>query len=144
MNKAKDALILALIGLIIAPLNTILLGVAISVPVIGIILCVVVVIAIAHLIDRQRKEHYPEMNVALFTVCVYLPGLIAGIIFCMVMFTRQRSPGDINGWGALAGGVLGILVLLSQAAMSVAGIVYALKAHICGHFDDDYFDDEGE
>ncbi len=156
MNKAKDALILAVIGLIIAPFETLFITTVIFIPIAGIVLGVLAVILVARFIERQRKEHYPEMNVALFTACMYLPGLIAGIIFCMVMFTRERSPGDINGWGALAGGVLGILVLLSQAAMTVAGIVYALKSAADGDFPPDqeyssdfpdtesFFDDKGE
>lgn len=156
MNKTKDALLLALIGLIIAPFNTLLIGTAIVVPIIGIALCVLAVIAVSRFIERQRREHYPEMNVALFTVCVYLPGLIAGIIFCMVMFTRQRSTDDINGWGALAGGVLGIIVLLSQFATSVAGLVFALKSAADGDMPPDqayhsdfrdresFFDNKGE
>ncbi len=156
MNKAKDALLLALKGLIIAPFETLLITTVIFIPFIGTILCIAAVIAAARFIERQRREYYLDMNVALFTVCVYLPGLIAGIIFCMVMFMRDRSPGDINGWGALAGGVLGILVLLSQAAMTVAGIVYALKSAADGDLPPDqtyssdfpdaegFFDDKGE
>lgn len=125
MNKAKDALLLALKGLIIAPFESVFISAGIIIPFIGTVLCLAAVIVTARFIERQRREYYLDMNVALFTVCVYLPGLIASIVFFVL---ASYDYGLLGGWGGIAGVFYGFLALTSQFSLSIAGLVYALKS----------------
>ena len=128
MNKTKEAILLAVKGLLFAPLESVFITAGIFIPFVGFVLCIAAVIATARFIEKVRREFYLEMNVTLFTSCVYIPGLIAAIIFCVLMFTLPRADNDINGYGALAGGILGGLALVSQISLSIAGWIYAMKS----------------
>ncbi len=128
MNKTKEAILLAVKGLLFAPLESVFVVTGIFIPFVGIILFIAAVIGVARFIEKVRKEFYPEMDVALFTACTYIPGLIAAVVFFILMFTLPRADSDINGYGALAGGILGGLALISQILLSIAGWIYAMKS----------------
>ncbi len=128
MNKAKEAIFLAVKGLLFAPLESVFVVTGIFIPFVGIILCIAAVIATARFIEKVRKEFYLEMNAALFTACAYSPGLIAAIIFCILMFTLPLAYNDINGWGGIARLFFGLVALISQISLSIAGWIYALKS----------------
>ncbi len=128
MNKTKEAILLAVKGLLFAPLESVFVVTGIFIPFVGIILCIAAVIGVARFIDKVRKEFYPEMDAALFTACAYIPGLVAAVVFFILMFTLPRADNDINGYGALARGILGGLALISQISLSIAGWIYDMKS----------------
>ncbi len=134
MNKAKEAILLAVKGLLFAPLESVFVVTGLFIPFVGTILCIAAVIGVARFIEKVRREFYLEMNVALFTSCVYVPGLIAAIVFFILMFTLPRADNDINGYGALARGILGGLALISQISLSIAGWIYAMKSRDHSYF----------
>jgi len=128
MNKTKEAILLAVKGLLISPIESIFITVAFLIPIAGFVLGILAIIKAARFFEGLQKEYYLEMNVALFTTCAYLLGLIAAVVFFILMFTLP------NGYGNLARGILGGLALASQISLSITGLVYAMKSQNDTHF----------
>lgn len=132
MNKTKEAILLAVKGLLISPIESIFITAAFLIPVAGTVLWILAVIKAARFFEELRREYYLEMNAALFTACAYVPGLIAAIIFFVIAFTRDYGAGS---WGGILGAFSGIAALISQISLSVAGWIYALKSRKNTYFD---------
>ncbi len=128
MNKKKEAILLAVKGLLFAPLESVFITAAFLIPIAGSVLSIVAVIAVARFFEKARREYYLEMNAAIFTACAYLPGLIAAVIFCTLMFTLPLGGNDINGWGGIGRVFFGLAALISQISLSIAGWIYAMRS----------------
>ncbi len=128
MNVKKEAILLAVKGLLISPIESIFITAASLIPIAGTVLWILAVIKVARFFEGLRREYYLEMNAALFTACAYSPGLIAAVIFCILMFTLPLAYNDINGWGGIARLFFGLAALISQISLSIAGWIYALKS----------------
>lgn len=128
MNIKKEAILLAVKGLLLAPLESVFITAALLIPIAGTVLWILAVIKVARFFEGLRIEYYLEMNAALFTACAYLPGLIASVVFCILMFTLPLADNDINGWGGIGRVFFGLAALISQISLSVAGWIYALKS----------------
>lgn len=125
MNVKKEAILLAVKGLLISPIESIFITAAFLIPIAGTVLWILAVIKVARFFEGLRREYYLEMNVALFTACAYFPGLIAAVIFSITAFTHDYGPGS---WGGILGVFLGLAALISQISLSIAGWIYALKS----------------
>lgn len=128
MNKTKKMLLTAAIFLILSPLGSFIISSCVFIPIIGIIAALTAAFSIALLIERLRRSFFFEINKSLFLLCAYVPGVIASFIVCIVFAIIPRAPEDLNGWGALARGVLGILMFFSQLALAIIGLILTLSA----------------
>ncbi len=125
MNVKKEAILLAVKGLLISPIESIFITAVFLIPIAGAVLWILAVIKVARFFEGLRREYYLEMNAALFTACAYLPGLIAAVIFFITAFTHDYGAGS---WGGILGAFLGLAALISQISLSIAGWIYALKS----------------
>lgn len=114
--------------MILSPLGSLIISSCVLIPIIGIIAALIAAFGVALLIERLRRSFFFDINRSLFVLYSYVPGVIASFIVCIVFVSMPRASEDLNGWGALARGFLGILMFLSQLALAVIGLILMLSA----------------
>ncbi len=127
-EQNEKMLLMSVIFLATSPLESALILVWMATSWWGMIFSLAAAFLIARFIEYLRMKRFSDINAAVFILCAYAPGIIASFIFCSILLNMPKSPEDLNGWGALARGVIGIIVFISQLVLTIMGLIITLNA----------------
>lgn len=129
MSKTKKLILLSVGSVLSVPVTTAFGIMTLYIGLVGVFVGIAALIGIAFAVEYIRKRLFSGIRIANFILCGYLPGLAAAIIICVVMLNLPRSPNDIEGWGALASGILALSAAATQTVLALTDTIAALNAN---------------
>lgn len=123
MRKALKLIIFSLFAMIGSPILTSIVFFVNLLPIIGTVIWIGLLIHFARTVDEERKEYFSDINIAVFTACAYLPGVVASLA---LFFAMANAPDDSFGVGFIFGAV----VFGSQIVFALIGMIFSLIAYL--------------
>lgn len=129
-SKIKKLILLFVASVLSVPVTAAFGIMTLYIGLVGFFVGIAMLIGIAFTVEYMRKRLFSGIRIAHFILCGYLPGFAVSIIFCVLMLNLPRSSNDIEGWGALARGVLAFSAAATQSVLALIGTLVALNSNI--------------